>query len=118
MIGPPSGALTIGTAAATYVPTSPSIRIEILTACFMGSLLLRHSCPKNGAVVAWRGIIRHESSPSAKNPHSAKSIHQNWHELTRIAHLAICVNTGKSVVFLRCLTYRFRKDRERVEGGL
>src|SRR6202044_1875856 len=67
-IGPPSGAVTCGTAAATYVPTSPSIRIEILTACFMGSLLLRHRCPKNRAIVAWRRIIRHESSPSARIP--------------------------------------------------
>jgi len=34
-MGPPSGAGTCGTAAATYVPTSPNIRIEILIACFM-----------------------------------------------------------------------------------
>jgi hypothetical protein len=35
MIGPPSGVGTCGTAAATYVPTSPSIRIDILSECFM-----------------------------------------------------------------------------------
>ena len=40
-MGPPSGVGTCGTAAATYVPTSPNIRIEILIACFMGFLLPR-----------------------------------------------------------------------------
>jgi hypothetical protein len=40
-MGPPSGAGTCGTAAATYVPTSPHSRIEILIACFMGFLLGR-----------------------------------------------------------------------------
>jgi len=40
-MGPPSGVGTCGTAAATYVPTSPNIRIDILIACFMGFLLPR-----------------------------------------------------------------------------
>ena len=35
--GPPSAAGTCWTAAATNVPTSPTIRIEILIARFMGS---------------------------------------------------------------------------------
>jgi hypothetical protein len=33
---PPSKAGTWGTAAATYVPTNPHIRIETLIACFIG----------------------------------------------------------------------------------
>jgi hypothetical protein len=73
MIGPPSGAGTCGTAAAIYVPTSPSIRTEILIASFMGLLLSRQTCPKNRALLAWRGIIRHESSPSARIPDSANT---------------------------------------------
>jgi hypothetical protein len=38
---PPSGAGTCGTAADAYVPTSPSIRMEILIMRFMGFLLPR-----------------------------------------------------------------------------
>jgi hypothetical protein len=46
MIGPPSGALTCGTAAVTNVPTNPNIRIEILTACFMVHSLFALQLPQ------------------------------------------------------------------------
>jgi hypothetical protein len=48
MIGPPSGAGTCGTAAAIYVPTSPSIRTEILIASFMGHSFCAKVAPKIG----------------------------------------------------------------------
>jgi hypothetical protein len=51
-MGPPSKAGTWGTAAATYVPTSPNIRIDILTARFMGSLLNRDRCSQIGSLDA------------------------------------------------------------------
>jgi len=44
-IGPPSGAGTCGTAAATNVPTRPTIRITVLTVRFMGSSPIRVRFP-------------------------------------------------------------------------
>jgi hypothetical protein len=49
-IGPPSGAGTCGTAATTYVPTNPNIRMEILIACFMGFLLPRLGFQKEASL--------------------------------------------------------------------
>jgi len=47
-MGPPSRVGTCGTAAATYVPTNPSIRTEILTICFICILLTASLASQNG----------------------------------------------------------------------
>lgn len=47
-IGIPSGAGTCGTVADAYVPTNPSIRMEILIMCFMGFLLPRRWFSQTG----------------------------------------------------------------------
>ena len=100
-IGPPSGAGTCGTAAATYVPTSPNIRIEILTACFMGLLLPRPASRKSSSLTR-RRIIRHESSPSAKFPHD-RAVTPSRAELGIRSDKP--VNTGQKRSFLRCFPY-------------
>src|SRR6202167_6209703 len=75
--GPPSGAGTCGTAAATYVPTSPHIRIATLIACFM--VFSSASVCKRTTQLTRRRIIKHESSQFSKfNPPREFSSHHSF----------------------------------------
>jgi hypothetical protein len=64
-MGPPSAAGTGWTAAATNVPTSPTIRIDILIARFMGSSPIRVEFSRRKAF-SRTGIIGHVSRPCAR----------------------------------------------------
>jgi len=62
-IGPPSGAATCGTAADTNVPTSPTIRMTILTVRFMGSLLTALKLSKNRELLRGQHYMPRVKSP-------------------------------------------------------
>src|SRR5205807_5142051 len=103
-IGPPSGAGTCGTAAATYVPTSPNIRIEILTACFIGLL----SFSALGALKIGHRAAERNYTARVK-PFCKKSFTTIWYRLcegeaySSSKKVATLVNTGDSVVVVRYL---------------